>query len=139
MCGWAGFLDLRRNQSTDALRALVARMAETLAHRGPDGAGEWTDARFGLAFGFRRLAVIDLSDAGAQPMRSASGRYTIVFNGEVYNAPDLRRALEQDGRAPAFRGHSDTEIALACIEAWGLDAALDRFIGMFAFALWDDQ
>lgn len=137
MCGLTGFLDSSASQSEADALATVRRMADTLVHRGPDDAGSWVDPSVGLALGFRRLAIIDLSPAGHQPMLSASGRLVIVFNGEVYNAPDLRTDLQAQGRAPHFRGHSDTEILLAAIEAWGLAAALARSIGMFAFALWD--
>ena len=112
-------------------------MADPLAHRGPDDAATWSDGAAGVAFGFRRLAIIDLSAAGTQPMHSASGRYVIVFNGEVYNHQRLRQELMRCGDATAFRGHSDTEVLLACIDAWGLERAVSAFIGMFAFALWD--
>lgn len=135
MCGFAGVRSTGR--SSAELGPLVEAMGSTLVHRGPDDAGLWCDPDVGYAVAFRRLAVVDLSAAGHQPMGSPSGRYVIAFNGEVYNAPELREVLRQDGHAGALRGHSDTEVMLCAIEAWGLDVALDRFIGMFAFALWD--
>jgi asparagine synthase (glutamine-hydrolysing) len=136
MCGLAGFLDARPRPA-DALRREAAAMADTLAHRGPDDAGAWADAAAGVALGFRRLSIVDLSPDGHQPMRSASGRFVIAFNGEVYNHVELRRALSAGGAR--FRGHSDTEVMLAAFERWGVEAAVKRFVGMFAFALWDGQ
>jgi asparagine synthase (glutamine-hydrolysing) len=114
-------------------------MTDALVHRGPDGEGHWIDADAGLALGHRRLSIVDLSDAGSQPMLSASGRYVIVYNGEIYNHLDLRRELETQGRAPNWRGHSDTETLLAAIEAWGFMRTLGASCGMFALALWDRQ
>ena len=110
-------------------------MAHTLAHRGPDYGGAWADPEVGIALGFRRLSILDLSQAGHQPMRSHDGRHVIVFNGELYNFAALRRTLEQRGHR--FRGRSDTEVALTAVTVWGLEEALARFNGMFAFALWD--
>ncbi len=115
----------------------VAAMAEAISYRGPDSRGHWADAEAGVAFGHLRLAIVDLTEAGAQPMTSASGRFTMVYNGEIYNHADLRAELEAAGQAPAWRGHSDTETLLAGFEAWGFDATLKRAIGMFAIALWD--
>src|SRR5580765_7919093 len=136
MCGLAGFASTPARTS-DELTRVVRRMCEAVAHRGPDDAGEWIDAESGLALGFRRLAIIDLSPAGHQPMVSASGRYVVTLNGEVYNFEDLRRELQEAGLAPQFRGHSDTEVMLAAFDAWGVEAAVKRFNGMFAVALWD--
>ena len=136
MCGIAGlFHGESITQRADELREVARRMADAIAHRGPDDAGVWVDAAAGLALAHRRLSIIDLSAAGHQPMGSASGRFQIVFNGEIYNFRALRARLEREGGA--FRGHSDTEVLLAAIEAWGLEAALAEANGMFAFALWD--
>jgi asparagine synthase (glutamine-hydrolysing) len=134
MCGIAGLWE-RRSTSADELTERARRMAATLHHRGPDDAGEWYDAAAGVAFGFSRLAVLDLTPTGRQPMASASGRYVIVFNGEIYNHRELRRELEAQGHQ--FRGTSDTEVILASCEAWGVEAAVQRLWGMFAVALWD--
>lgn len=133
MCGITGLWSPpHRPHSPD----LAERLTTALAHRGPDASGQLSPMP-GVSFGHRRLSIIDLSPAGAQPMVSASGRFTIVFNGEVYNFAALRDQLERDGKAPSWRGGSDTEVMLAAIEAWGLDPALSRFVGMFAFGLWD--
>ncbi len=114
-------------------------MCDAIAHRGPDDSGEWIDPTYGVAIGFRRLAIIDVSPAGHQPMVSVSGRYVATFNGEIYNFEDLRRELREAGLAPPFRGHSDTEVMLAAFEAWGVEASVKRFNGMFAIALWDRE
>ncbi len=136
MCGFAGYLSAR-SASADVHEAQVRRMIEPIAHRGPDDAGTWVEPTAGLALGFRRLAIIDLSEHGHQPMRSATGRFTMVFNGEVYNFAALRPILERDGAR--FRGHSDTEVMLAAFERWGVRESLPRFAGMFAFAVWDAE
>lgn len=130
MCGLAGCL---RYGVAEALREAVLGMSGRLSHRGPDDAGFWVDPSAGLGLAHRRLAILDLSPAGHQPMHSASGRYVIAFNGEIYNHLDLRTQLALE----RWRGHSDTETLLAAIEAWGIERTLRALVGMFAFALWD--
>ena len=140
MCGITGFTDFRRQASAEDLRAIAKRMTDTLRHRGPDSEGTWVDPAVGVALGHRRLAILDLSLAGHQPMVSASGRFVITYNGEIYNFQELRREFDESGDyARAFRGQSDTEVMLACFDRWGVEASLPRFNGMFAFAVWDRQ
>jgi asparagine synthase (glutamine-hydrolysing) len=134
MCGITGFYSAG-TQNREALIELSSRMATTLLHRGPDDAGVWVDERSGVGLGFRRLSIIDLSAEGRQPMHSADRRYTIIFNGEIYNFLELRAELIRLGHG--FRGHSDTEVLLAGIAEWGVEPAIQRSNGMFAFALWD--
>src|SRR5260221_3841170 len=134
MCGIAGLWDRRGRRGPEALAAAATAMTETLVHRGPDAGTLWTDAEAGLALGHRRLSIVDLSPAGAQPMVSSCGRFVISYNGEVYNAGDLRPELEAVGRR--FRGHSDTEVIVEGVAVWGVEATLKRLIGMFAMALW---
>jgi len=135
MCGIAGFILAPQSEPDAALRALT-RMTTAIRHRGPDDEGAWYDSEARVGLGHRRLSILDLSEAGRQPMRSASGRYTLIFNGEIYNHLEIRRMLEHSGAIP-WRGHSDTETLLAAIEAWGLRTALERSTGMFAIAVWD--
>ncbi|HEX6992790.1 MAG TPA: asparagine synthase (glutamine-hydrolyzing) [Gammaproteobacteria bacterium] len=137
MCGIAGCLTA--SGRVGDLEASAVAMAAALAHRGPDDAGVWVDRGAGVALAHRRLAIIDLSPAGHQPMRGARGRYVIVLNGEIYNHLELRAELEAAGSAPAWRGRSDTESLLAAIEAWGVRTAVEKSVGMFAFALWDRE
>lgn len=134
MCGLAGVWATRGGDA-EQLRRTVECMIAPIVHRGPDDKGVWTDDAVGLALGFRRLAIIDLSAAGHQPMQSQTGRFTVTFNGEIYNFRELRRELEASGAR--FRGHSDTEVMLAGFEHWGIAQAVRRFVGMFAFAVWD--
>lgn len=136
MCGFAGFL-APTGGNPETCRQTLINMTTALHHRGPDESGYWLEDHGRLALGHRRLSIQDLSPAGSQPMTSASGRYVIAFNGEVYNFQELRRELTDLGFG--FRGHSDTEVMLAAFEAWGVDASLKRFAGMFAFAVYDRQ
>lgn len=137
MCGFAGIWRIGCS-SPDDLEPSVRLMARALRHRGPDDSGVWSDSAVSFSLGHQRLSVQDLSPAGHQPMHSASGRYVIAFNGEIYNHLELRQQLEstQSLRQP-WNGHSDTETFLALVDAWGLHQALERSAGMFAFALWD--
>jgi asparagine synthase (glutamine-hydrolysing) len=138
MCGIAGLFDLSRGLPAGALERLAGDMAAPLTHRGPDGDGTWVDEVAGIALGHRRLAVIDISDSGAQPMTSADGRFVIAYNGEIYNARDLARELAAAG-GPVLRGHCDTEVLVESCARWGVEEAVSRCIGMFAFALWDKR
>lgn len=132
MCGIAGFFG--GNEAGDASRILQS-MANAITHRGPDDSGVWMDSQFRMGLAHRRLAIVDLSPAGHQPMHSASGRYVMVFNGEIYNHLVIRARLV----GQAWAGHSDTETLLAAVECWGIEATLKQVVGMFAIALWDRQ
>jgi asparagine synthase (glutamine-hydrolysing) len=136
MCGIAGFLGGRWPGPTDTA-AILARMSHNLRHRGPDRSAMWIGEQDRIGFAHDRLAIIDLSAAGDQPMHSHSGRFVIIYNGEIYNHSDIRDELAASGGACNWSGHSDTETLLAAIEAWGVRGALERATGMFAFALWD--
>lgn len=133
MCGIAGFLTFNNKSNWDENLRL---MTSSIVHRGPDDEGHWIDKDAGVALGHRRLSILDLSPAGHQPMRSKSGRYVIVFNGEIYNHHQIRKELE-DVSARQWVGHSDTEVILESVEEWGLEEAVKRFTGMFAIAMWD--
>ncbi|MDV7339810.1 asparagine synthase (glutamine-hydrolyzing) [Terasakiella sp. A23] len=135
MCGIAGLIDLTRSTSTPELSFLTKKMTDTLLHRGPDGGDVWVDGETGVGLGHRRLAIIDLSEAGHQPMTSEDGRFVMVYNGEVYNAEDLRPELLEKGYS--FKGHSDTEVMINGFSEWGVEATIEKLIGMFAIALWD--
>ena len=129
MCGIAGLLSLRGDAASPVV---LKNMTDTIAHRGPDGEGHWLDGPVGL--GHRRLAIIDRSPAGRQPMMSANGRYVLTYNGEIYNYRELRTELETAGYG--FRSQTDSEVVLYALVHWGQSALL-RFNGMFALALWD--
>ncbi len=137
MCGIAGVLDLAKSRSHDEMMGTARAMGNSIRHRGPDEGGEWVDADAGLAFAHRRLSIIDLSVAGRQPMHSASGRYVLAYNGEIYNFRALRVELEAKGAS--FKGHSDTEVLLEALSQWGIEKTLPRLVGMFAIALWDRE
>ena len=134
MCGIAGTLSL--SPSFRVTREHVDRMRETLAHRGPDGADTWIDSEGRVGLGFRRLAIIDLSDDAMQPMANEDGTVRLVFNGEIYNHAEIRKELEKTGKYTWKTDHSDTEVILQAFEEWGI-VCLQRFRGMFAIALWD--
>jgi asparagine synthase (glutamine-hydrolysing) len=136
MCGFAGFFRNTNDAGPDDLTSTVLRMARTLRHRGPDDEGVWVNPQAGIALAFRRLSIVDLSPQGHQPMVSRDGRYVIAFNGEIYNHRKLRSQLEKAG-VTGLRGHSDTEVLLEAIGAWGLETAVKLTVGMFAFAVWD--
>lgn len=137
MCGIIGFWNSSQPNKSEYLREIAQQMSATLIHRGPDDGGTWVDAEAGITLGQRRLAILDLSPEGHQPMVSANSRYIIVFNGEIYNFSSLRSDLERLGHT--FRGTSDTEVMLAAFSQWGVEASVKLFNGMFAFALWDRQ
>jgi asparagine synthase (glutamine-hydrolysing) len=134
MCGFAGSLGYGKCDENS-----LGRMVSTLSHRGPDDQGLWFDQSAAIGLVHTRLSILDLSTSGHQPMSSASGRYVIVFNGEIYNHLKLRGELEQSGQVLNWRGHSDTETLLASFHAWGIEATLRKSVGMFAFAVWDKQ
>lgn len=148
MCGITGIL---YSVVKKDLEQAVRNMTETIHHRGPDDVGVWVDYSVGVALGHRRLSILDLSPTGHQPMESPDGRYVLIFNGEIYNHKDLRNQLEeeswqlaverkqQDCNSIQWRGHSDTETLLSCFEAWGIKETLNRAVGMFALALWDNE
>lgn len=134
MCGITGLVALT-SCPTDEMHNTLSNITKSIVHRGPDAHQIWCDKVIPLALGHRRLAIIDLTDDGLQPMHSHDGRYTIVFNGEFYNFQEIKNALSP--HRPSFRGHSDTEIILSAISIWGLDKTIEKVRGMYAFALWD--
>ena len=136
MCGIAGFLS-RGQLSADELGQRVRAMTSTLSQRGPDADGFWIDQQAGIAIGHRRLSIIDLSDAGAQPMLSADERWVMSYNGELYNTAELRREVEEARQPVNWRGHSDTEVILEAVSIWGVPATIKKLNGMFAIVFWD--
>ncbi|MEZ5814641.1 MAG: asparagine synthase (glutamine-hydrolyzing) [Alphaproteobacteria bacterium] len=137
MCGITGFYTDKADRTRAELHVIGKNMAETLTHRGPDSGDLWQDPDVALLLAHRRLSILDLSAEGAQPMASHSGRYMLIYNGEIYNYRDIKKELEEKGSA--FRGRSDTEVLLEAIEQWGLNRALQKISGMFALVLWDRQ
>ena len=136
MCGIVGFLG--GELSTDKIRQeTLKKMSDQVLSRGPDSSGSWTDPLGEIGLAHRRLAIVDLSSAGHQPMISGSNRYVITYNGEIYNSLDIKEELIKNDCAPAWRGHSDTEILLAGFDAWGIKDTISRLTGMFAIAIWD--
>ncbi len=135
MCGIAGFFQTKHSHDRQEMQGIGSAMARAISHRGPDDEGLWQDPDIPLVMLHRRLSIIDLSSEGHQPMGSASGRYMIVYNGEIYNFQNLQRELEEAGLS--FRGRSDTEVILAAFDHWGVNQALQKLNGMFAFTLWD--
>ena len=135
MCGFIGFLDLGASQGREAMGLTIAAMTDAIAHRGPDDSGAYLEPDLGLAFGFRRLSILDLTKEGHQPMESSCGRYVIIFNGEIYNFQELKNELLLQGCV--FRGGSDTEVVLAGVMQWGIADTVGRLAGMFAIAIWD--
>ncbi|CCO23249.1 asparagine synthase (glutamine-hydrolyzing) [Maridesulfovibrio hydrothermalis] len=139
MCAIAGLIDFSHSTGTGQLERIARKMGEAQNHRGPDGHGQWSDPESGIALDHRRLAIIDLTDEGVQPMHSCSRRYVTVFNGEIYNYRELRAKLEQAEGFRGWRGHSDTEVMLEAFEQWGFEKAVKSFNGMFSIALWDRE
>jgi len=139
MCGFTGFLGGDASLSLAEQHRLLTGMTNTIQHRGPDSAGYWADPLRQVGLGHRRLAIIDLTAAGHQPMHSANQRYVIAFNGEIYNHLDLREKLKPEGSSSHWRGHSDTETLLAGFQAWGIEKTIENSTGMFAFAVWDQE
>lgn len=138
MCGLAGYLT-PNVVNTDSGRGILGKMCDAIAHRGPDAEGFWLNPATGIGLGHRRLAILDLTAAGAQPMTSKSGRWVVAFNGEIYNHLQLRQTLDTQRRSSSWVGHSDTETLLAGFDAWGITETLQKASGMFALAVWDNQ
>lgn len=135
MCGFSGYFTNKKFSTDES--SLLEAMGRSIINRGPDGGGYWFDSAAGIGLSHRRLAIVDLTAAGHQPMHSSSGRFVIAFNGEIYNHGELRALLEESGLSPTWNGHSDTETLLECFEHWGIEKTLQATVGMFAIALWD--
>jgi asparagine synthase (glutamine-hydrolysing) len=141
MCGITGFLFIENNKQrkNEKLIQVVDEMSAMLSHRGPDGNGHWVDSSKGIAIGHRRLAIVDLTLGGHQPMESIYGRYVISFNGEIYNHKELRKKININFNNTIWKSDSDTETLLVCFEKWGIEKTLNETVGMFAIALWDKE
>ena len=139
MCGICGFVDITNRYDQLNRQKIISEMTNTLIHRGPDDKGNWHNIERGVSLGHRRLSIVDLSAHGHQPMLSNSGRYAIVFNGEIYNHLSLRKELQSSGVKISWRGHSDTETLLACIDVWGIEKSVQKSSGMFAIAIFDNK
>lgn len=137
MCGIAGYWHRESTETPSLMRDTITRMTRSLARRGPDGAGVWIHPKEGIALGHRRLSIRDLSPAGHQPMSTSCGRYTISYNGEIYNSDEIAGELNRF-HGVSFKSHTDTEVLLYACAVWGIRGALEKLIGMFAFALWDE-
>lgn len=135
MCGLTGFWEFSSLNAAEKQKSFLKKMTSAITHRGPNSDGIWQDEAHNVNLGHRRLSIIDLTQAGHQPMISQNGQLTLIYNGEIYNHKDLQQELSQDGIS--FKGHSDTEILLEALAHWGIDKTLSKLIGMFAFALWD--
>jgi len=139
MCGFVGFFCGDSHLNKGNSEAVLKCMADKIINRGPDDDGYWFNSENNIGLGHRRLSIVDLSSAGHQPMHSASDRYVIAFNGEIYNHTQIRKELMASSVTPVWRGHSDTETLLAGFDAWGIEATVKRASGMFAFAVWDNN
>ena len=135
MCGICGFY----SKAVSTNHNIIAKMSSAISHRGPDGSGLWMDKSSGIVLGHQRLSILDLSEAGNQPMQSSSGRFVITYNGEIYNHLQIRNEIEETNLNINWRGNSDTETLLEAIDFWGIEVALQKIDGMFAFALWDKK
>jgi asparagine synthase (glutamine-hydrolysing) len=135
MCGLTGAFDPNQEFGVDSLRQMVGQMTAAIVHRGPDDAGHWVEPQAKVAFGHRRLSIIDLTEAGQQPMVSADGRWVIAYNGEMYNTGAIRELLGE----MKYRGHSDTEVLVEAIARWGVEVTISRINAMFSFAAWDSR